>query len=95
MASHEQILQCTGDEQAVGILVQSAISDLAESDHAFQFPQLVLDLRAYPGLGAVALVLGFRNRSMTTATALGVVKIKNPVKTKHTSAFCPYGVFQW
>lgn len=34
-ASHEQVRQCTSEEQAVRVLLHSTISDLGKSKHAF------------------------------------------------------------
>ena len=52
-ARYEQIGQCAGHEQAMGVLLQPAIAHLGKAEHPLDDPDRMLDPGPHFGLGAV------------------------------------------
>src|ERR1700692_2227711 len=55
---HEQVGERAGHEQAMGVLLQAAATDLGEAEHPLDHAEGVLDLGAHPRLGPVLRPLG-------------------------------------
>lgn len=53
-ADHEQVHQRAGGEQSVGVLLQSSVAHLGETELEFYHPEHVLDFTSHRGLGPVA-----------------------------------------
>src|SRR3989304_4649913 len=80
MPRHEQVGERTGHEQAMRILLQSAVTDLGEAEHPLDDTDAVLDLGPHLRLGPVLRPLG-----LVAATAwMILVRLSTP-----TWAFMP------
>ena len=64
---HDQVAQGTGHKQAMGILVQTAIPHLSESELPFDDAELVFNLGPDPGLVPVFVTLAI-NQHPVAAT---------------------------
>ena len=73
MPRHEQVGERTGDDQAMGILLQSAVTDLGEAEHPLDDADGVLDLGPYLRLGPVLRPLGLVHHTAMAIAAVGEV----------------------
>src|SRR5260370_8130654 len=74
-ARHEQIGQCAGDEQAMGVLFEPAIAHLGKAEHPLDDPDRMFDPGPHFGLGAV-----FRPFDLIHDAAVAVAAVLyNPV----------------
>src|SRR6056297_541072 len=69
----EQVRECAGDEQPVGVLRDAPVADLAEPEHPLDRADRMLNLRAHARLVAVGCFLLFAQRSVAMALVMGMV----------------------
>ena len=53
LTNHEQVHQCEGREQSIGILGKSSVAHLGEAELQLQHAEHMLDFRAHPRLRPV------------------------------------------
>src|SRR3954471_2314311 len=71
---HEQIGERTRGKQPIGILVQAAIAHLHEAEHALDYAEHMLDLRAHLRLGPVLRPLNLVNALLEAIAPVGEVQ---------------------
>src|SRR6266540_4762257 len=72
-ARHEQIGQCTGHEQAIGILRDAAVAHLVESEDALQNANGVLDLGTNARFGSI--LQSILSRELAIAPRFGLSEV--------------------
>jgi hypothetical protein len=69
-ARHEQIGQCAGHEQTMGVFLQPAIAQLGKAEHSLDDADRMFDPGAHFGLGTI-----FRSLGLIDNTAVAVAAI--------------------
>src|ERR1700730_18792482 len=80
-ARYEQIGQCAGHEQAMGVLLQPAIAHLGKAEHPLDDPDRMFNPGPHFGLGAV-----FRPLDLIDDTTVAVAAIDKVLRSRRVSA---------
>ena len=72
-ARHEQVGQCAGDEQAVGVFLQPAIAHLGEAEHPLDDPDRMFDPGPHFGLATIFRALDLINDAAVAIATIGKV----------------------